>query len=87
MPCTRSSSKRTFQRYSRLVAFPFGRVDRDHDIAEQIGRDIGEFAFAHRKGDDIGRSRPAQILSVQLSDCGIIDEQYGKLRLRTAQGV
>jgi len=75
------------QRYSRSVAFPFGGVDRDHDIAEQLGRDIGEFAFTHRKGDDIGRSRPTQVLSVQLSDGGIIDEQYGKLRLRTAQGV
>jgi len=75
-----------FQRHSRLFAFPFGRFDRDDDIAEQMGRNICEFAFTHRKGDDIGRPRPAQILSVQLSNCGIIDEQDGKLRLRTAQG-
>jgi hypothetical protein len=76
-----------FQRYTSGGAFPCGGVDRDHDIAEQLGRHIGEFACAHRKGDDIGRSRPVQVLSVQTRDVVVSDKQYREFRLRTVQGV
>lgn len=62
--------------------FPFGCLNRNHQIPEQMGVKRRIIPFLHGEGKDIGRSIPSQIFSVHFSNLLIIDQQNTELSLR-----
>lgn len=52
-----------------------GGFSGDHHIAEKLRMQMCKRAFAHGKGEDIGRTIDATIIGVQTVDCGIVDDQ------------
>ncbi len=51
-----------------------GGLDRDHQIAQEMGMEAGEITFSHGKGEDIGRLVRAEVSSVQYPDLIVIDQ-------------
>ena len=63
----------------------YGCVDGDDEVTEKVRVQGGEFSLGHRKGDDVGRSIPMKILSIELPNPLIIDKQDAQLSLRELQ--
>lgn len=70
------------QAQARRPGFPAGGVHGDDHIAQKGWGEIGESAFAHRKGNDVGRASPAEKPLVQLTDLRIIHQKDRELGVR-----
>ena len=75
------------KRDARLTGFPLRGICGNDDITEKQRIDIGEIAFLHGKGDDVGRSLVMQVMFVDLGDFLVVDDQNGKFVIRISQGV
>ncbi len=79
--------KAFLQTDSRWVCFPARCLHRYHHITEKVGSQLDKLTFTHWKGDYVGRTFSVEILQVYLLDLLVINQQDGKLCLRTVQGV
>lgn len=62
-------------------------VDGDNDITQDIGTKVPSLPLLHGKGDDVGRPVALQIVSIDLPDAGVVNQQNGQLGLRTSRDV
>ena len=62
---------------------PPGGFHGNHHIAQDLGIDMSILAFAHGKGNDIGRLIPSQIAPVYFPDLFIIRKKDADVLIRT----
>jgi len=60
---------------SGLLSLSGGRIHRYHHIAQKIGRQIGKFALAHGKGDDVCRPLALKIFLIKDRDLRVIHNE------------
>jgi hypothetical protein len=75
-----------FQRMALPLRPLFGRLDRDHDIAQHLRRGRKGVSLQHREGEDIRGTIDSTIPPIQSLHLGIVDEEEAELSLETSQG-
>ncbi len=76
-----------FERDSGLCSIAGCALGRDNHIAEQIGLNACPFAFEHRKRNDIGRPVAPQVVTVDLLNPGVVEQNDRQLPLRISRDV
>ncbi len=79
--------KTFFHAYASNFSFSRGSFNGNNHVAEKLRSDVIKLACSHGKCDDIGRAVSIEIFLIKLSYFGIINDKYGKLCIRTVQGV
>jgi hypothetical protein len=74
-----------FDRVPVLAGLPRSRVDREHDIAERIACERGEFTLAQCEGEHVGGTGLRAVPGVERRDLAIATEQHRQLRARDAE--
>ena len=67
------------------IGLALGRLDRNHQVTEEMGMESWEFSFPHGESKDIGRFVPTEILTVQRLNLEIIDKKKTELSLKKSQ--
>ena len=67
------------------VGLAFGRLDRNHQVTEEMGMEGWEFSFPHGESKNIGRFVPTEILTVQRLNLEIIDKKKTEFSLKKSQ--
>ncbi len=68
------------------LCFSGGGIHRYYHIAQKMGGQMGKFALAHGKGDDICRPLSVKIFLVEDRDLRVIHEEDGNFAFRKVQG-
>ena len=62
-------------------------IHRYHHITQKMGRQMGKFALAHGKGDDVCRPLAVKIFLIEDCDLRVINEEDRNFAVRKFQGV
>ena len=73
--------------YSGFPGFPAGGFSGNNHVSPKMGIDFREGAFLHGKGQDIGRTFPAEIAPVIPGYLRILDGQEADLPLTSIPGL
>lgn len=65
--------------------FPEGCLNRNHQIAEEMGMKRGEFTLPHWKCEDVGWFVPTEVSTVQCLNLGIVDQKKAQFSIRMFQ--
>jgi len=69
-----------------FLCFSGGGIHRYHHITQKMRAQMGKFALAHGKGDDVGRPLAVKIIFVERRDLRVIHEENGNFAVRKVQG-
>jgi hypothetical protein len=67
------------------IGLALGRLDRNHQVTEEMGMEGGEFSLPHGESKDIGGFVPTEILTVQRLNLEVIDKKKTELSLKKSQ--
>ena len=74
-PVQKKKVQLTLERGLCLGSIPCRRFSRDYDIAEKIRLNPLTLAFLHGKGDNVGRTILIQVITIDVLDRLVIDNQ------------
>ncbi len=64
------------------LGLALGRLNGNHDVPKEMGLEVREPSFSHRKGQNIRWFIPAEVLLIQRLDLEIIDKQEAQFRVK-----
>jgi len=70
---------------AETVRLVLGCFNGNHQVSEEVGMEGREFTVPHGKSEDIGGSISSEMLPIQFSNPGIVDQQDAELRVKKPQ--
>jgi len=67
------------------IRLALGRLNRNHQVSQEMGMKGRELSLPHGEGQDIGRFIPTEVSPIQRLNLEIIDKQEAQLSLKKSQ--